>query len=429
MAAANERPLPFSALFALVVAGETIFSLPFHVARYFRPSVLEGLSLSNADLGDVFAVYGVTAMLSYFPGGAIADRFRASSLMCVSLVATAAGGVYMATLPARAELAWLYGYWGVSTIFLFWAAMIRATRNLADAQAQGRAFGILDGGRGLAAAVAASVAVQIFAHFVAGAPDAMTDLERQSGLRAVTLFYTAATLGSAWLVWRYVPHDEPGVHDDPLINGESRARASAFAVLGRRESWLQALIVVCAYSGYKGLDNYALYAVEALGLDEVDAARFTAASAYIRPVAALAAGLAADRWRASTVVVSSFLVLAAAYVALGVTVPTPALTSMVYADLLVTFFGVFGLRGVYFALLDETGVPTRSTGSAVGLISLVGFTPDIFFAPVAGRLLDAAPGVAGHQHYFALLAGIAIVGLAAAATLSVSALSSPLRAR
>ncbi len=407
----NQPRQRFFALFALVVAGETIFSLPFHVARYFRPSVLEGLALSNAELGDVFAVYGVTAMLSYFPGGAIADRFRASSLMCLSLVATAAGGIYMATLPARVELAWLYGYWGVTTIFLFWAAMIRATRNLAGVHAQGRAFGILDGGRGLAAAVAASVAVQIFAHSVVGDPHAITELGRRTGLRAVVLFYTAATLGSAWLVWRYVPRD------DHRGDGQTRARANAVAVLGRRESWLQALVVVCAYCGYKGLDNYALYAVEALGLNEVDAARFTAASAYVRPVAALAAGLVADRLRASTVVASLFLALAAAYVVLGVIVPTPALTGIVYADLLVTFFGVFGLRGVYFALLEETGVPHRSTGSAVGLISLVGFTPDIFFAPVAGRLLDAAPGITGHQHYFVFLAGIAIVGLAAAAAL------------
>ncbi len=32
---------------ALVLAGEMIFSLPFHLPRYFRPSFLEGLGLSN----------------------------------------------------------------------------------------------------------------------------------------------------------------------------------------------------------------------------------------------------------------------------------------------------------------------------------------------------------------------------------------------
>ena len=85
----------FLAMFALVVAGEMIFSLPFHVPRYFRASVLATFGLSNAALGDIFAVYGVTAMLAYFPGGALADRLPARRLLCVSLLATAAGGVYL----------------------------------------------------------------------------------------------------------------------------------------------------------------------------------------------------------------------------------------------------------------------------------------------------------------------------------------------
>src|SRR5690606_38383449 len=41
----------YSVMIALVVAGEMIFSLPFHLPRYFRPSVLETFGLRNADLG------------------------------------------------------------------------------------------------------------------------------------------------------------------------------------------------------------------------------------------------------------------------------------------------------------------------------------------------------------------------------------------
>ena len=80
-------------LVCLILAGEMIFSLPFHITRYFRPSFLETFSLSNAALGDVFALYGVIAMLSYFPGGLLADRFSARSLLAFSLLATAAGGL------------------------------------------------------------------------------------------------------------------------------------------------------------------------------------------------------------------------------------------------------------------------------------------------------------------------------------------------
>ena len=84
---------------ALVIAGEMVFGLPFHTSRFFRPTMLDVFGFSNTQLGDLFAIYGVTAMASYFPGGAIADRFSARFLLTASLVATGCGGLYMATIP------------------------------------------------------------------------------------------------------------------------------------------------------------------------------------------------------------------------------------------------------------------------------------------------------------------------------------------
>ena len=83
----------FAVIVCLIIAGEAIFSLPFHIARYFRPSFLEVFALSNTQLGDIFAVYGVTAMLAYFPGGMIADRVSVRNLLVASLLATALGGL------------------------------------------------------------------------------------------------------------------------------------------------------------------------------------------------------------------------------------------------------------------------------------------------------------------------------------------------
>ena len=80
--------------------------------------MLEAFGLSNTQLGDVFAAYGVMAMIAYFPGGALADRFSARSLLTVSMIATAAGGLYMATYPGPIGMAILFAYWGVTTILL-----------------------------------------------------------------------------------------------------------------------------------------------------------------------------------------------------------------------------------------------------------------------------------------------------------------------
>jgi len=105
-------------LFALIFAGEMIFSLPFHVARFFRPTLLETFSLSNTELGDTFAIYGITAMICYFPGGVIADYFTARKLLTFSLISTALGGIVFYQLPQGFTLQLLFGYWGITTILL-----------------------------------------------------------------------------------------------------------------------------------------------------------------------------------------------------------------------------------------------------------------------------------------------------------------------
>jgi sugar phosphate permease len=118
----------FLSMLALVIAGEMIFSLPFHLPRYLRPSFIEGFNLTNSELGDMFAAYGIASMLAFLPGGLIADKFNPKILIIISLVATALGGIYLATFPSFMGLVILYAYWGLTTILLFWAGLMKSTR-------------------------------------------------------------------------------------------------------------------------------------------------------------------------------------------------------------------------------------------------------------------------------------------------------------
>ena len=76
--------------------------------------------------------------------------------------------------------------------------------------------------------------------------------------------------------------------------------------------------------------------------------------------------------------------------------------------------GVFALRALYFGALQEGHIPLALTETAVGVISLVGYTPDIFMGPMMGYLLDHSPGETGHQQVFMMLSVFAAIGLVAA---------------
>ena len=391
----------------LILAGEMIFGLPFHTSRYFRPTFLEVFGFSNTNLGDMFAVYGITAMLAYFPGGVIADRYSARKLLTLSLTLTAAGGLYMATIPTGISMALLYGYWGVTSILLFWAALLKATREWGGDLSQGKAFGILDGGRGLAAAVVAVLAVTFMANFMPADVDLATAAEQRTAFRNVILLYSATTAAIGILTWFLLPDSGQG----PSSSSLSTSINGAFTALGRPIVWAMAGIIICAYCGYKGLDNLSLYAVQVLGMNEVEGARLFAYASYIRPVAAIAAGILADRFIASRTIGLTFIVLVISFGLLSIALPASGWLPIIYANIIVSFFAVFAIRGIYYALLQETRTPQHLTGTTVGIMSFIGYTPEIFFAPIAGRILDAAPGLRGHQNYFLFLAIISLLGL------------------
>jgi sugar phosphate permease len=396
-------------MFSLVVAGEAVFGLPFHVTRFFRPTVLSVFGLTNTELGQAMAAYGVVAMLVYLPGGLLADRFTARSLITASLLLTALGGMYMATFPGLVGLAVLWAFWGLTSISMLWAALIRATRDWGGREQQGTAYGILDGGRGLFGALLALATAQAFAWFMPDDVEGASAAVRATAMRNIIWIYVATTLAAAGLAWFGIPSIRPQVS----TAGEDRIWRHLGTVMRMPAIWLQSIIVVSAYVGFKATDDFGLFAKEAYAMDEVESAWISSANAWIRPFAALAAGWLADRSSASRIAAACFVTLIVGFLAMSSMTPMPGSMWMLVSQIALVCVAVFGLRGVYFALFGQAAVPLAATGTAVGIVSLVGYTPDIFSGLVLGMILDAHPGAYGHQLYFAVVALVAGVGLLA----------------
>ena len=64
--------------------------------------------------------------------------------------------------------------------------------------------------------------------------------------------------------------------------------------------------------------------------------------------------------------------------------------------------------------VEQGGVPLAVTGIATGIVSVIGYTPDIFMPVLGGMILDANPGADGYQNLFLLTAALSFVGLIAA---------------
>ena len=396
-------------LLLLILAGEAVFILPFVLIRVFGNTFLDAFGIDDLQIGKAQAVYGTVAFVAYVFGGPWADKYEPRKLMAVSLWATALGGIYMATYPSFSGLQLLFGYWGLTTIFLFWAAMIKATRIWGGDTSQGKAFGILDGGRGLVGALFASMGIFILSAFSSADITDISPSERQEVFSYV--IYTTVAIVSliGVLVWFFLKSDANNEHTTVKRINWPKIRS----VLKIPAVWLLMVIILTAYVGYKLTDVFSRYASDVMNYNEVDAAKTGASLLYVRPVVGIFIGFLADRSRITGWLIVSFslsiigsLLFALGFIDAGV-------TYFFIMGVLLTATGIYGARALYFATLKESKVPILLTGTAVGVISVIGYTPDIFASPAMGYLLKNWPGVTGYQYVFFMLAGFAVVGLLA----------------
>ena len=384
--------------------------------RIFRPTVLEVFQLTNVELGALFSTYGIVAFVSYLFGGSIADRFQPKYLISVALLLTAAGGLVLASDANFWTLQLLYGYWGFTTIFLFWAAMLKATRVVGGEKRQGLAFGLLDGGRGLVAAGFGSLGIFVFTFFtetlITADQIGIADSVAKEAFQNVILSFSAVIGFIGILVALFL---KPTVHAKEVQVTHWRELITNFkTVIKIKSVWLLMIIILCAYVGYKITDVFSLYASDVLKYDDVDSAKVGTYLLYIRPFVGVGVGLLADKTRTSLMMIVGFVLSLLGCILFASGIIDESLETLFLISILITATGIYAFRTLYFAALQEGHIPLVMTGTAIGLISLVGYTPDIFMGPAIGYFLDGWTGEQGHQYVFIMCSAFMIVGLVAA---------------
>ncbi len=394
----------FISILLVIAAGETVFMLPFLVPRLLRPVMIEAWGLTNQDIGLAFSAYGFTAMISYFIGGPLADKFAPHKLLSLSLVLTSLGGLSFLTIPSAFLFTMVYGFFGISTILFMWGALIKLTHLIGGEEARARAMGALDAGRGLTAALMSTLLVYLVTSLGTTA----------SSLTTIYLTVSGFTFLLAIAVWFGVKTDSSGTK----TKLEKWSASKALELLKRSDIWLLSIVILAAYCGYKSVDNYALYLVKVQGQSLTEASQLTSMFFWLRPLGALGAGFVADAL-AQKIKYSRFALLSILLFLSSISQLTLAMApdwALTWILVLLTSSALmaYGLRAVYFAVFGDMTIPSHLIGSAVGFVSVVGFLPDLFFGAVTGYLIDQSPGIVGFQHSFLFTGALLMIGSIAA---------------
>ena len=391
----------YAQLGVLVFAGGAIYPL-IYLRQNFEVSILESFAITITELGQCYAMLGVIFVLTYLPSGWLADRVSPRWLLSFSLALTAMLGLWFSTMPSIQVLLIIFAGWGIATGLTFWAALIKGVAVLARHDEQGRFFGILDGGRGLVEAVLATIAVAWFAHSL-GSSGQSTSV----ALQKVIYLYIGFALVLSPIVFFVIDDIKEDVSLVRTDQSTGRFWADLKGLLSITELWLAAFCILCGYQLFWATYSFSGYLQKSYGMTAVAVGTITVAKLWMRPVGAIAAGFVGDRFNLEKVLAALMLagsIALAALIILPLTVSTGILLTVVLLVGLLTY----AIRGIYWATLDSCNIPVRIKGLAIGVISLIGYSPDIYLPLINGAVLERFPGKLGYTIYFM---GIVLMGL------------------
>ena len=401
-------------LILLTLAGGSIYPLVYLRSSY-ESTILEVFGMSNAELANLYTMLGIIFVIGYFPSGWLADRFPTKYLLIFSLGLTAAAGLVYAQIPDKSVLLFVFLAWGFATVFTFWAALLKAVDLLAEANEGGKFFGALDGGRGVVEAVLGTAAVAIFAAVVGnGTPDLTASA---AGLQAVVYMYCFVMIALAVLLFFVLPAGESKQVAAARKNEAVESTwAAVLRILKIREVWVMMFALFCGYTLFWSYYYFSGYLTTNHEVTPVAAGVVLVVVLWMRPIGGFGGGYLADKLGKSRVLSAAMVIAALGLIALAVVPAGFTVVGIVYALVVFTGLFLYVIRGVYWSLLEDCRVPVAATGIAIGLISLIGYLPDIFLPQISAAIYNGyGDNVAGANNlYFLITAGIGLTGAVAA---------------
>ncbi len=365
----------YGTLLLLAAGAGIIFQLPYIRETFYVP-IQNAMNLSNAQMGMLSSGYATVATISYFIGGAIADKFSARKLLTFSFLATGVLGLWFSTFPGFTISRIIFVLMGVSTIITYWSACIKATRMLGTEEEQGRLFGLQEGLRGILNALLVFVMTAVFAHYtneVAGAAAA---------IRVCSI--TVIIIG----ILNFIFIEDTKKEENTASALE--VTKGLFKMLLIPRVWLLVGIIFTAYSVYGLIGYITTYAQQFYGLTATTAATLGGVRYLLQGLGGIAGGFLADKLHSRIKVIIGGCV--GLILSFGAYILLPGKASSLTAVIVNFFFGlifIYAVRSQYFAVHDDAKIPIHLSGRVSGIASALGYMPDMFMYTLVGSWMDS----------------------------------------
>lgn len=387
------------ALIILISIGSSSIYAPMYLKNVFYDPLMQALGVTNADLGLMVSVYGLAAMICYLPSGIVADKFRMRTLAWVGFVATAVLVFVYATLPSLTICLLLFVGMGITSILIWWGTRFKVVRLCCEENEYASKIGISYSIYGITGLVVGLINAAI----VAALPGAL-------GVQAMLCFLGCEILVLGIIAYIIIPDFKGEINKDAKLFSLKEA-VEAFKHPG--VIWA-CIAYFCVYAVYQGATYTTPYLTQCFDADPNLVNVIGLIRTYgIGLLAGPIVGWLATKFKSPSKVIGGAFILSIAVLVAFIFYPQGAEGAMVAAVLVVVFgFTTYGAFSIGSSPLSEVKIPMRIFGTAAGLLSVIGFLPDVFIHTWYGSIIDAE-GTAAFSSIFGFEIMFAVIGIAA----------------
>lgn len=396
--------------FLIVLAAGAIYPVIYLKTNY-QETMLEVFNMTLPDLNNFYSVLGMAFVIGYIPSGLLSDRFSAKWLIATSLIGTAVCGFWFAQIPSQSTVSIIFFLWGFFSVFTFWSSHMKIVKMLAKSNEEGRFFGILDGGRGVVEALMGTVGLAVFAAIL-GSSTAMAD--KTSALVSVIYLYSSIVLAAGILILIFVESDkklaEHAENSGDRSESEKFHLADVGKLLKNKYVYLMGGVIFMGYAVFWTVYYLGGFLQSNIGIDAVTVSTIMVVVLWMRPVGGFIGGYLADRI-GRTKTISGALIGAAILLVLISVIPVTSSPALFTAVIVLLGAFLYAIRGTYWSLLGQSKIEAAMMGTAIGLISFIGYLPDIILPQMNTFLWNTFGSNGGYNAYFTVSAVLGLLGV------------------
>lgn len=361
------------ALIILGGVGGSLFLLPY-MKYYFYNQMLDNTHLSGSELGFLISIFGIASIFTLIPGGVISDHLSNQKCIFGSLLATALLTIiYSFTYKSYLISLIIWFLLAFSTLFLAWPALFKLVRIIGGENAS-TAYGIYYASTGITGASIGYLTITLYSHL---------SINNSNAYSLSILTLAIANIFIAFIFY-YVFRD----FKYNTISNETKNTVNQYlSLLKNPNIWLISLVFFCTYSLHIGMTFFNPYLTTNFGLSNETSGALTLIRTYIFMSLTPISGFISDRFFKSTL--KWFLAVCPIILISLILLNFKIDNSLILISIsMLTSFFVCTIYASMFSILSECKVPINIAGTAIGLVSVFAYAPDIIVQPLFGHFAD-----------------------------------------